>query len=159
MKKNSSKSIQLLKYNIMKSYVLIPFLFTSLIALSQHEKKRYLAFRQHHGNRTYEQLYTKINTLQLEKMKTRSIYKTKYDYTKLKEYFFDRIYIKVFDQLELGITPDSLQLQNYFRPVDKKIDACKLDSFDIPKPDSKSIIIFIDPEIDAALKGSPMVPL
>jgi hypothetical protein len=31
------------------------------------------------------------------------------------------------------------------------LDACKLDSFDIPKPDSKSLIIFIDPEI-AALK-------
>jgi hypothetical protein len=76
-------------------------------------------------------------------------------------FFFGRIYIKVFDQLELGITPDSLQLQNYFRPVDKKIlDACKLDSFDIPKPDSKSpLIIFIDPEIDAALKVLYMVPL
>jgi hypothetical protein len=35
------------------------------------------------------------------------------------------------------------------------LDACKLDSFDIPKPDSKSPLIFIDPEIDAALKGSP----
>jgi len=63
----------------------------------------------------------------------------------------------VFDQMELGITPDSLQIQNYFRPEDKKywmyVDWTL---FDIPKPDSKSpIIIFIDPEIDADLKGSP----
>jgi hypothetical protein len=37
------------------------------------------------------------------------------DYTKLKEYLFRQdLYKKVFDQLELGIIPDSLELQNYF---------------------------------------------
>jgi hypothetical protein len=61
----------------MKSYVLIAFLFTSLIALSQHEKKRYLAFSTALAIEPYEQLYTKINTLQLEKIRARSIYKTK----------------------------------------------------------------------------------
>jgi hypothetical protein len=36
------------------------------------------------------------------------------------------------------------------------LDIWRLDSFDIPKPDSKSpIIIFIDPEIDADLRSSP----
>jgi hypothetical protein len=34
------------------------------------------------------------------------------------------------------------------------LDIWRLDSFDIPKPDSKSPII-IDPEIDADLKFSP----
>jgi hypothetical protein len=35
------------------------------------------------------------------------------------------------------------------------LDIWRLDSFDIPKPDSKSPIIFIDPEIDADLRSSP----
>jgi hypothetical protein len=35
------------------------------------------------------------------------------------------------------------------------LDIWRLDSFDIPKPDSKSPIIFIDPEIDADLRVLP----
>lgn len=144
----------------MKSYVLIAFLFTSLIALSQHEKKEVLSlFDSIMAIEPYEQLYTKINTLQLENKQERDQFiRLNDDHTKLKEYFFRQdLYKKVFDQLELGITPDSLQLQNYFRPVDKKYWMhVNWTLFDIPKPDSKSpLIIFIDPEIDAALKGSP----
>jgi hypothetical protein len=61
-KKNSSKSIQPSKYNIM-----LIASFTSLIALSQHEKKRLLSlFDSIMAIEPYEQLYTKINTLQLE---------------------------------------------------------------------------------------------
>jgi hypothetical protein len=60
----------------------------------------------------------KINTLQLQNEQQRDEFtRLNDDYTK-RNICFDRIYIKVFDQLELGIIPDSLELQNYFRPID-----------------------------------------
>jgi hypothetical protein len=64
----------------------------------------------------HEQLYSK---LQLQNEQQRDEFtRLNDDYTKLKEYLFRFIYKKVFDQLELGIIPDSLELQNYFRPID-----------------------------------------
>ncbi|MFT5251998.1 MAG: hypothetical protein ACI87N_001000 [Flavobacteriales bacterium] len=96
--KKSSKSIQPPKYNSMKSYVLTAFLFTSLIAFSQHNKKEVLSlFDSIMAIEPYEQLYTKINTLQLENKQERYQFIRLNDaHTMLKEYFFrqDWIYIK-----------------------------------------------------------------
>jgi hypothetical protein len=144
----------------MKLYVLIPFLFTSIIVFSQHERKETLTlFDSIMAIEPYEQLYSKINTLQLQNEQQRDEFtRLNDDYTKLKEYLFRQdLYKKVFDQLELGIIPDSLELQNYFRPIDNNFWIYgDWTLFDIPKPDSKSpIIIFIDPEIDADLRSSP----
>jgi hypothetical protein len=47
----------------------------------------------------------------------------------LRNICFDRIYIKVFDQLELGIIPDSLELQNYFRPIDNNFGYMEIGLF------------------------------
>jgi hypothetical protein len=55
--------------------------------------------------------------------------------------FRQDLYKKVFDQLELGIIPDSLELQNYFRPIDNN-GYMEIGLFDIPKPDSKSPLFY-----------------
>jgi regulator of sigma D len=67
----------------------LSFLFTSLIALSQHERKEVLSlFDSIMAIEPYEQLYTKINTLQLENSKSENFIRLNDDHTKLKEYFF-----------------------------------------------------------------------
>jgi hypothetical protein len=101
MKQKFIKVVPLLKYNIMKLYVLI-LLFTSII-FSQHEKETLTLFDSIMAIEPYEQPNYSKNLHPHENMQRDEFTRLNDDYTKLKNICFDRIYIKVFDQLELGI--------------------------------------------------------
>jgi hypothetical protein len=77
-----------LKYNIMKLYVLIPFIYFNY-RFSQHERKETLTlFDSIMAIEPYEQLYSKIH-LQLQNEQQRDEFtRLNDDYTKLKEYLF-----------------------------------------------------------------------
>jgi hypothetical protein len=97
-------------------YLSLPIYFT--YRFSQHERKETLTpFDSIMAIELHEQ-YSKLTpTIQNEQQRD-EFTRLNDDYTKLKEYLFRQdLYKKVFDQLELGIIPDSLEL-NYFRPID-----------------------------------------
>jgi hypothetical protein len=82
------------------------------------KEKKHLPFSIASWQSNLTSNYTLKLTPQLQNEQSDEFTRLNDDYTKLKDICFDRIYIKVFDQLELGIIPDSLELQNYFRPID-----------------------------------------
>lgn len=143
----------------MKSYLVIPLLLFSFISFSQTDDKKILSLMDSIETiQPYERLYVQNTELSAENQRyfLKSMH-LRQNEAELKEFFFRQIlYRKIFDQLELGIIPDQLELENYNMPGDQEqwIDVYwKL--FEIPKSDSKSpIIVFIDPDIDILLKES-----
>ena len=141
----------------MKLRVFIPFLLTSFITFSQQEQKEMInLFDSIQAIEPYEQLYSQINSLSFEKKNQQNeLQQLRENYQTLKEFFFRQVlYRKVFDQLELGIIPDSLEIETYLNSA-KNGNWIQYDwtLFEIPKLNSKApIIIFVDANSDAIVK-------
>jgi hypothetical protein len=148
----------------MKKYLAIPLLLFSFVTFSQTDDKEMLSLMDSiKAVDPYESLYAEINELYVkEKNHADEIHHFKEQEVELKEFFFRQIlYRNVFDQLELGISPDTLELKKY-RNVSIYGDAFWIPDdwslFEFPKPDSKSpIIIFYDPGTNARLNDSQIL--
>jgi hypothetical protein len=147
----------------MKTYLAI-LLLSSFIAFSQTDDKELLSLMDSiKAVDPYENLYTEINELyEKEKKHADEIHHFKEQEVELKEFFFRQIlYREVFDQLELGITPDTLKLKKY-RYTSNFGDVYWINEdwslFEFPKPDSKSpIIVFYDPATNTRLNDSQIL--
>lgn len=143
----------------MKLYVVLPFFLTSIFVFSQNENKEmHNLFDSIQAIDPYEKLYSKINTQKATiENRENQIEIVNNNTTKLKEYFFrQELYRAVFDQLESGIMPEALQVENYYNSAktagwidyDRKF-------FDIPKSNNTFfLIIFVNPYSDSQLRDS-----
>ena len=143
----------------MKLYVVIPFFLTSLFVFSQNENNEMRnLFDSIQAIDPYEKLYSKINALKATlEDRENQIEIVNSNNTKLKEYFFrQELYRTVFDQLESGIMPEALQIENYYNSArtagwidyDRKF-------FDIPKSNNTFfLIIFVNPYSDSQVRES-----
>lgn len=148
----------------MKLYLLTALL-SSFIALSQAEDKEMLLLMDSiKAVDPYESLYTEISELYAkEKNLAETINVYKEQSVELKEFLFRQIlYRKVFDDLELGITPDTLELKKYYSFCTNSNDSylMKSDSnlFVFPISASKSpIIVYYDSGTNGKLKNSEIL--
>ena len=143
----------------MKLYVVLPFFLTSIFVFSQNENKEmHNLFDSIQAIDPYEKLYSKINTQKATiENRENQIEIVNNNTTKLKEYFFrQELYRAVFDQLESGIMPEALQIENYYNSArtagwidyDRKF-------FDIPKSNNTFfLIIFVNPYSDSQVRES-----
>lgn len=143
----------------MKLYVVLPFFLTSIFVFSQNENKEmHNLFDSIQAIDPYEKLYSKINTQKATiENRENQIEIVNNNTTKLKEYFFrQELYRAVFDQLESGIMPEALQVENYYNSAktagwidyDRKF-------FDIPKSNNTFfLIIFVNPYSDSQVRDS-----
>jgi len=145
----------------MKKYLVILLLLFSFISFSQTEDKEVLNLMDSiQAVNPYENLYAEINKLQAKERDDASI---KLDLenqkAELNNFFFRQIlYRKIFDQLELGITPDTLELEKYNHPIDNANfywSTADWRLLKIPETGSKyPIVIFYDPETNTKLNDS-----
>lgn len=143
----------------MKLYVVLPFFLTSIFVFSQNENKEmHNLFDSIQAIDPYEKLYSKINTQKATiENRENQIEIVNNNTTKLKEYFFrQELYRAVFDQLESGIMPEALQVENYYNSAKTAgwIDYDR-NFFDIPKSNNTFfLIIFVNPYSDSQLRDS-----
>ena len=143
----------------MKLYVVLPFFLTSIFVFSQNENKEmHNLFDSIQAIDPYEKLYSKINTQKATiENRENQIEIVNNNTTKLKEYFFrQELYRAVFDQLESGIMPGALQVENYYNSAKTAgwIDYDR-NFFDIPKSNNTFfLIIFVNPYSDSQLRDS-----
>ena len=145
----------------MKKYLVILLLLFSFISFSQTEDKEVLNLMDSiQAVNPYENLYAEINKLQAKERDDASI---KLDLenqkAELNNFFFRQIlYRKIFDQLELGITLDPLELEKYSHPIDNANffwPTADWRLLKIPETGSKyPIVIFYDPETNTKLNDS-----
>lgn len=143
----------------MKLYVVLPFFLTSIFVFSQNENKEmHNLFDSIQVIDPYEKLYSKINTQKATiENRENQIEIVNNNTTKLKEYFFrQELYRAVFDQLESGIMPEALQVENYYNSAETAgwIDYDRK-FFDIPKSNNTFfLIIFVNPYSDSQVRDS-----
>lgn len=149
----------------MKLSLVISLLLSSIISFSQTENKEILSLIDSiKAVDPYENLYAEINELYAkEKNLAEQINVYKEQSVELKEFLFRQIiYRKVFDDLEIGIIPDTLELKKYysFSANDNNAYLMKSDRilFVFPKSDSKSpITVYYDPSTNSRLQNSEIL--
>ena len=143
----------------MKLYIVLAFFLTSIFVFSQNENNEmHNLFDSIQAIDPYEKLYSKINTQKATiENRENQIEIVNNNTTKLKEYFFrQELYRAVFDQLESGIMPEALQVENYYNSAKTAgwIDYDR-NFFDIPKSNNTFfLIIFVNPYSDSQLRDS-----